>query len=495
MHRLAIPLALAVLAGAALPANAGAALTIQPNDPFLGFPASVTDTVSGVALGPCQDASGNCLETPAPDLASPLSVPGNFTPDGEAFYNEADATVPNAGLGLALFAVEMAFDVDPPAQGHQIMFARIRFRFTGLKPGVTYRVTHPFGVDEFAADGAGIINTTSDTGCLLVPDCPFSTVSYGAYSALLRWDPTVPPAAPAGYVGSVATPHAIVGSPLGTNFVRLEELDGPGGLPVSTVGETSSFNVQGKLAGPPPAPAPFPIADTSALKYPTRQVGTASAAKAVTIANHGTADLLPTAAVLGGTDPGDFSIVKDGCGGATVAPAASCTVEVAFAPTASGDRSATLTVADNSATSPQVIALGGSASPPQGAAPPAVVLREQAPAKTTTVVVHDHPAALDLGALRVTRLSVARRVRVRVASRGMAVNFIAPAQANVVRLRLLRGRRAVATKLVALSRPGAQTLHLRARGVRAGRYVVEVTPGVSARALGRATTASVRVVR
>ena len=114
-----------------------------------------------------------------------------------------------------------------------------------LKPGVTYRVTHPFGVDELEASPAGVINTTEDTGCLLVP-CPFATVGYGRYSALLRWDPTVAPAAPAGYVGSVATPHAIVGSPSGTNFVRLEELDGPGGLPVSTVGETSSFNLQGK---------------------------------------------------------------------------------------------------------------------------------------------------------------------------------------------------------------------------------------------------------
>src|SRR4051812_42875103 len=95
-------LAAALAACALAPAAAGAALPIQPNDPFLGFPASVTDDVTGVALGPCQDATGFCLETPAPNLAAALSVPDNFTPDGEAFYNEADATVPGAGLGLAL---------------------------------------------------------------------------------------------------------------------------------------------------------------------------------------------------------------------------------------------------------------------------------------------------------------------------------------------------------------------------------------------------------
>src|SRR3954453_1274771 len=348
MHRACIPVALPVLAGAALPANAGAALTIQPNDPFLGFPASVTDTVSGVALGPCQDTSGNCLETPAPDLTAPLSVPGNFTPDGEAFYNEADATVPNAGLGLALFAVEQAFDVDPPAQGHQIMFSRIRFRFTGLRPGVTYRVTHPFGVDEFTASDVGVINTTEDTGCLLVPNCPFATVGYGRVTSFLQWDPTAAPAAPAGYVGNVAVLHKVIGSPFATNFVRLEELTGPGGAVAGLVGETSSFHVQGKLAGPPPAPAPFPIADATALDYSARQVGSPSTAKTVTVTNHGTADFNVSATALGGTDPGDFQIAKDGCSGTPVAPAAGCAIDVVFSPTASSDRTATLSLTDNS---------------------------------------------------------------------------------------------------------------------------------------------------
>src|SRR4051794_931363 len=172
----------------ALPGSAGAVVTIQPNAPTLGFPASVTDAVGGVALTSCQDATGFCLETPAPNQAAPLSVPDNYTPDGEAFYNEADATVPGAGLGVALFALEQAFDVDPPAQGHQILFSRIRFRFTGLKSGVTYRVTHPYGVDEFQADAAGIVNSTDDAGCFTVPNCGFAAASYGRVTSFLRWD-------------------------------------------------------------------------------------------------------------------------------------------------------------------------------------------------------------------------------------------------------------------------------------------------------------------
>src|SRR3954468_5670150 len=208
---------------ATVPSAADAALTIQPDAPALGFPTSATDAVSGVALGACQDTSGFCIETPAPNQAAPLAVPGNYTPDGEAFYMLADATVPNAGVGLARFALEQAFTTPDPVAGQQIMFGRVRFRFDGLKSGVTYRVTHPYGVSEFVADGTGRINTTDDQGCL-GPPCTFSTSTYGQITSFLSWDPTVAPAAPAGYTGNAFVPHKVIGSPVGTNFVRLEEL-------------------------------------------------------------------------------------------------------------------------------------------------------------------------------------------------------------------------------------------------------------------------------
>src|SRR3954466_6441505 len=171
LRRLALAGALATLA--VTPSVADAALTVPPNAPTLGWPASVTDAVNGVSLTSCQDTSGFCIETPAPNPAAPLSVPDNYTPDGEAFYMNATATVPNAGLGLALFAVEQAFVNGAIVAGDQIMFARIRFRFTGLKAGVTYRVTHPYGVDEFVANLTGRINTTSHVGSP-APPCDFA---------------------------------------------------------------------------------------------------------------------------------------------------------------------------------------------------------------------------------------------------------------------------------------------------------------------------------
>ena len=482
--RLAVAGVLASLA--VFPAAADAALTVQPNAPQLGFPASVTDASSGISLMSCQDTSGFCVETPAPNPTQPLSVPGNYTPDGEAFYQLADATVPNAGIGLARFALEQAFTTADPTAGQQIMFGRIRFRFGGLKPGTKYRVTHPFGVDEVIADGSGIVNQTEDLGCL-GPPCDFAAANYGRISAFLQWDPTVAPAAPTGYVGNFAVPHAVIGSPAGTNFVRLEELTA-GGLVAATVGETSQFLVQGKLAGAAPAPAPFAIADATALDYASRQVGTTTPAKNVMLSNHGTANLTVTAATIGGADAADFQVASNGCAGA-VAPGSSCPIAVTFAPQATGTRRATLSITSN-AGPPQTIALMGVGTPATLPAPAPVVI--QAPAPAPIVVQAPAPTAVKAAPPRVGALRVERRVSTRTArGRGITATFSAPAGVSVARLRLIRvgARTATATKLVVLTAPGRQTIHLRAKRARPGRYRLEVSVGTDASALSaRATT-------
>src|SRR3954451_5047208 len=401
-----------VLAGlAAFPVAADAALTIAANAPAIGFPASVTDTVGGFGLTSCQDNSGFCVETPAPNPTQPLAVPGNYTPDGEAFYQLADATVPNAGIGLARFALEQAFTGPDPVAGQQIMFGRIRFRFGGLKPGATYRVTHPYGADEILADGGGIINSTEDLGCL-GPPCDFTAANYGRITSFLQWDPTVAPAPPAGYIGNFAVPHKVIGGPSGTNFVRVEELTA-GGAVAGLVGETDSFLVQGKLAGAAPAAAPFVVPDSKALKFSDRQVGSASPTANITLANHGTAPLSVTSAAIGGTDAGDFSVAANGCATAT-APGASCTIGLGFTPQATGVRSATLTVAGNALNGPHTFTLTGSGTPAQAPAPPPVVI--QAPAPAPILIQAPAPGPLARSASTSARnLRVARRVRVRTA--------------------------------------------------------------------------------
>jgi hypothetical protein len=479
---------------ALVPATAGAALTIQPDAPGLGFPASATDAVGAVALMSCQDTSGFCIETPAPNQAAPLSVPGNYTPDGEGFYFLADATVPNAGIGLARFALEQAFTTPDPVAGQQIMFGRVRFRFTGLKPGVTYRVTHPYGVSEFAADGTGRINVTDDQGCL-GPPCNFQTSTYGQITSFLRWDPTVSPAAPAGYIGNIAVGHKVIGSPVGTNFVRLEEL-GAGGVVAGVVGETDSFLVQGKLAGAAPAAAAFAIPDTASIDHGARQVGTATPAKTITVANRGTAPMTVSGATVGGADAGDFQVASNTCT-TPVAAGSTCAIGVTFTPLATGTRTASLTVASDALNGPHTVALKGTGTPAQAPAPPAQII--QAPAPAPIVIQAPRPIAAGAASSRASRLTALSRVKLRSASRGsgITVRFTAPAGAKVARVRLVKAgtNRSVASKLVDLEQAGAQVIHLRVRGAKAGRYRLEVATGRGALSLTGTVSRTLTLVR
>jgi hypothetical protein len=74
---------------------------------------------------------------------------------------------------------------------------------------------------------------------------------------------------------------------------------------------------------------------------------------------------------IGGTNPGDFSIVANTCG-ATIAPGASCNVSVSFIPAALGARSASLVITSDLPGSPHSAVLSGTGT---GAPPaPAVTL-------------------------------------------------------------------------------------------------------------------------
>jgi Ca2+-binding RTX toxin-like protein len=112
-----------------------------------------------------------------------------------------------------------------------------------------------------------------------------------------------------------------------------------------------------------PAVTTTPTAATG-LTLPNTTVNTTSASSNVTVRNSGTGPLLVTGLSLGGTNPGDFTITGTTCLAASVAAGGTCTVSVAFKPTATGARSATLLIADNAAGSPQSIPLRGTGLAP-----------------------------------------------------------------------------------------------------------------------------------
>jgi hypothetical protein len=84
------------------------------------------------------------------------------------------------------------------------------------------------------------------------------------------------------------------------------------------------------------------------------------------VANTGATAVIPSQpdAVLGGANPGAFSIVSDGCslqvlGGYGLPPGGTCTISVTFNPTASGNYSGSLIVMNSAANSPQSATLTG----------------------------------------------------------------------------------------------------------------------------------------
>src|SRR4051812_17210800 len=204
-------------------------VAVGPVNASNGFPDWYRDT-NGVDLMPCDDPQDKYCggAVPAPDPTQPPTFPGNF-PD-EFFYQQAgaDSLVSAGGNGvLAEFDLEGAFGSGPVAAGDQITFSRIRYKIVdGLQPDTDYKITQPYGTDTVHTDpDATGFFVTQDVG--VVPG-DFTGALKGRVGPFLQWAPNpnnpadVPPA---GYVGDGVTPHAVTGSSLNTNFVRIQ---GPG---------------------------------------------------------------------------------------------------------------------------------------------------------------------------------------------------------------------------------------------------------------------------
>lgn len=112
------------------------------------------------------------------------------------------------------------------------------------------------------------------------------------------------------------------------------------------------------------AGTPTISASPSAHKLGDVHVGLVGAPATVTVTNDGAYETDITSVTPAGSNPGDVAVLADSCTGATVAPAASCQVVVALAPTEAGGRSATLTArASNGGTAGVVLVGAGKYTP------------------------------------------------------------------------------------------------------------------------------------
>lgn len=114
----------------------------------------------------------------------------------------------------------------------------------------------------------------------------------------------------------------------------------------------------GTTAGPPPGQLQT---SPTWVDFGSQDVGVQSMPSQVTVTNSGGTAV--TIASVSNNHPTEFPITSSSCGG-TLAPGASCALDVAFNPTTSGQRVATISLTSTGLGSPQSIAVSGTGTIP-----------------------------------------------------------------------------------------------------------------------------------
>jgi uncharacterized repeat protein (TIGR01451 family) len=118
------------------------------------------------------------------------------------------------------------------------------------------------------------------------------------------------------------------------------------------------------FTGTPPPPQPVASVSPPSLAFGSQSVGTTGATQTITVTSTGLASLTITGTSLTGSNAADFVVTSNACTNAVLAPSASCSIDLAFKPTAIGARSAVLRISDDSAGSPHDVSLSGTGTAP-----------------------------------------------------------------------------------------------------------------------------------
>ncbi|MBL7975064.1 MAG: choice-of-anchor D domain-containing protein, partial [Candidatus Kapabacteria bacterium] len=146
----------------------------------------------------------------------------------------------------------------------------------------------------------------------------------------------------------------------------------------STAGNVS-VNLRGRaIVGPGILVSPTSVSFTSrGINLPT-----ASEPRVVEVTNNGTTDLILGAVSLAGANPAEFAILADDCSNRTIVAGDNCLLQVTFAPTAVGARTANLTIPSNIPGSPTLVPLSGT-----GLTGPALSFEPVSPLNLSSVAV------------------------------------------------------------------------------------------------------------
>ncbi len=219
--------------------NPGGLTASGPVNAEYGFPSWYADS-TGVRLEPClndEDPLCGFLPGDIPNPDVPITFPENF-PE-EFFYHlvSGDLTLPGGGKATLTLGLEAAFAQGPAAAGDQVVFARTRVVVKGGPRSTTLTFKHPFGELTIDTDATGAGRLVQDISPAVGN---FNAALAGNFGPFLKWDPTVLPLAPAGYVGDPGIAHKVVGGKNGYNAFSVTG----GGISV----ETTDLTIQGKIA-------------------------------------------------------------------------------------------------------------------------------------------------------------------------------------------------------------------------------------------------------
>jgi hypothetical protein len=232
-----------------------------------------------------------------------------------------------------------------------------------------------------------------------------------------------------------------------------------------------------------------PVTTTlTAASFGDLRPGSPSDTRTAVLTNTGSAPLVVTAVSIAGADAQDFEVTTESCQAAPVAAGETCRIDLRFTPSAAGARSATLTVADNTAAGATTAPLSGTGVQPAttggGGAPAAPA---GAAAATGTPVQGGAPAATP-GPRRTSARSPRRAAatcRAKTAGRQgrrrstVTCRIAWPSRrATPLSARLMRGKTVLASARTT-ARAGRATLGLRpVRRLPRGRYTVVIArPG------------------
>jgi len=209
---------------------------------------------------------------------------------------------------------------------------------TGVAPAVTFSGTpinfsnQAVGTSS-AAQPLNLIN--SGSGTLMISSAAITGANFGDFSQTNNCGTSVAPGVSCTF-SITFTPSAS-----GTRTASLVITDSAPGSPQSVL-------ITGNAVAPVASVSP------SSITFPNQFVGTSGLPQTVTLTNNGAAPLIIATVT---TSPADFGQISS-CGN-SLSPGSSCAIGVFFDPAASGQRTGTLTITDNSVGNSQTVTLSG----------------------------------------------------------------------------------------------------------------------------------------